>query len=212
MIVSWKGSDDKSGQGVEKQRHYSANKGPYSRGYGLPRGHTQLWELDHKEGRMPKNWCLQTVVLERTPQSPLRAKRWNQSIWQKINPEYSLEVLMLKLKLQYFGHMMWTDESWKVSDARKDWGQKKRVSKDEMAGQCYWCNEHELGRTPGDDEGRGGLVCCSPWGHKESDMIGWLNNNKGKDKRIFPDDKPGVPGGMGERYCENDRRINSESE
>ena len=76
-----------------------------------------------------------------------------------------------------------------------------------MAGQHYRCNEHELGQTAGDGEGQGGLACCSPWGHKELDMTGRLNNNnKGKDKRIFADDKPGVPGSMGERYCENGRR------
>ena len=46
----------------------------YSRGYGLPSGHVQLWELDHKKGRMPKNWCLQNVVLEKTPESPLDSK------------------------------------------------------------------------------------------------------------------------------------------
>ena len=66
----------------------------------------------------------------------------------------------------------------KVPDAGKDWGQKeKRASEDEMAGQHHRCNEHELGQTPGDGEGQGGLACCSPWGHKESDTTGWLNNN-----------------------------------
>ena len=45
-----------------------------------------------------------------------------------------------------------------------------------MAGWHHWCNEHELGQTPGDGEGQGGLVCCSPWGRKESDMTGQLNN------------------------------------
>ena len=59
---------------VEKQRHYSANKGPYSQAYGLPSGHVQFWELDCKEGRMPKNWCLWTAVLEKTSQSPLASK------------------------------------------------------------------------------------------------------------------------------------------
>ena len=113
MIASWKENNDKPGQGIEEQRHYSGNKSPYSQGYGFPTGHIQLWELDHKEGRMPNNWCLQTVVLERTLENPLTARRWNQSIWKKINPEYSLKGLMLKLKLQYFGHMMWTDDSWK---------------------------------------------------------------------------------------------------
>ena len=50
------------------------DKGPYSQGYGLPSGHIRLWELDRKEGRMPKNWCLWAVVLEKTPESPLDGK------------------------------------------------------------------------------------------------------------------------------------------
>ena len=61
-------------QCIEKQTHYSADKGPYSQGYGLPSGHIWLWELDCKEGRAPNNWCLQTVVLEKTPESPLDSK------------------------------------------------------------------------------------------------------------------------------------------
>jgi len=56
------------------QRHSSADKGQYSQGYGLPSGHVRLWELDYKEGRTPKNWCLWTVVLEKTPESPLDSK------------------------------------------------------------------------------------------------------------------------------------------
>ena len=107
----WQESYDKPTQCVEKQRHYSANKGPYSQGYGLPSGHVQLWELDHKEGRTPKNWCLWTVVLEKTPKIPWTARRLNQSILREINPEYSLEELMLKLKLQCFGHLMSTNNS-----------------------------------------------------------------------------------------------------
>ena len=59
---------------IEKQRHYSANKGLYSKGCGLPSGHVQWWELDSKESRMPKNWCLQTLELEKTPESPLDSK------------------------------------------------------------------------------------------------------------------------------------------
>ena len=82
-----------------------------SQGYGLPSAHIQLWEMDHKEGRAPKNWCLWTMVLEKTPESTLDNKRSNQSILRDITPEYLLEGLMLKLKLQYFGHMMWTANS-----------------------------------------------------------------------------------------------------
>ena len=65
-----------------------------------------MWELDHKESWIPKNWCFQTVVLEKTPESPWMARKQNQSILKEINNEYSLEELMLKLKLQYFGHLM----------------------------------------------------------------------------------------------------------
>ena len=67
-------SDDKPRQCVEKQRLYSANKDPYSEGCGLPSGHVRLWELDGKEGRASKNWCLQIVVLGKTPESPLECK------------------------------------------------------------------------------------------------------------------------------------------
>ena len=73
-LASWQESYDKPRQCVEKQGRYSADKCPYSQGYGFPSGHVQLWELDYKEGRMPKNWCLWTVVLEKTPESPLESK------------------------------------------------------------------------------------------------------------------------------------------
>ena len=110
-IASFQESYDKPRQCVEKQRHYSADKGPYSQGYGLPSGHIQLWDLDHKEGRMLKNWCLWTVVLEKILESPLDSKEIKPVNLQGDQPWYSLEGLMLKLKLQCFGHLMWTDDS-----------------------------------------------------------------------------------------------------
>ena len=119
-----------------------------------------------------KLWCWRRLL-----RVSWTARSSNQSILKKINPEYSLEGLMLKLKLQCFGHLMWTDISF--LDAGKDWGQKeKRASDDEVSGWHHWCNGHELGQTRGDDEGEGSLACCSPWRHKESDTTGWLNNNK----------------------------------
>ena len=66
-----------------------------------------MWELDHKEGWAPKNWCFPTVVPEETLESPLNLRRSIHSILKEISPEYSLVGLMLKLKLQYFGHLMW---------------------------------------------------------------------------------------------------------
>ena len=100
----------------------------HSQGYGLPSGHIRLWELDCKEGGAPKNWRLQTVVLEKTPERSWTARRSNQSILREINPEYLLEGLMLKLKLQYFSHLMQRTDSLEKSDARKNSRQEKKAS------------------------------------------------------------------------------------
>ena len=112
---------------VEKQRHYSADKGLYSQGYGLSSGHAQLWELDYKGGRTSKNWCLWTVVLERLLKVPWTARWSNQSILREINSEYSLEWLMWKLKFQYFGHLMQAEDSLQKSlMLRKTEGRRRR--------------------------------------------------------------------------------------
>ena len=91
---------------MKKQRHYFADKGPYSQRYGFSSSHVWMWELDHKEGWGPKNWCFWTVVLEKTLRVPWTARRSNQSVLKEISPEYSWKRLMLKLKLQYVGHLM----------------------------------------------------------------------------------------------------------
>ena len=70
-----------------------------------------MWELDYKEGWAPKNWCFWTVVLEKTLESPLDFKEIHQTILKEISPGCSLEGLMLKLKLQYFGYLMWRVDS-----------------------------------------------------------------------------------------------------
>ena len=95
-----------------KSRHYFANKGPSSQSYGFPSSHVWLWELDYKESWTLKNWCFWTVVLEKT-WNPWKARRFNQSILKEISPVYSLEGLMLKLKLQFYGYMMWRTDSLK---------------------------------------------------------------------------------------------------
>ena len=106
MLTPWKESYDQPRQHIKKQRHYFANKGPSSQGYGFSSGHVWMWELDYKESWAPKNWCFWTVVLEKTLESPWTARRSNQSILREINPGCALEGLILKLKLQYFGHLM----------------------------------------------------------------------------------------------------------
>ena len=106
MLAPWKKSYDQPRQHIKKQEYYFTDKGPNSQSYGFPSSHVWMWELDYKESLALKNWCFWTVVLEKTPESPLDYKESNQSILKEISPEYSLEGLMLKLKLQYFGHMM----------------------------------------------------------------------------------------------------------
>ena len=64
---------------------------------------------------------------------------------------------------------------WKAPCAGKDWGQEKGVTEDEMLGCHHWLQGHEVEQTPGDSEGQRSLECCSPWGHKESNMTEWLN-------------------------------------
>ena len=121
-----------------KKRHHLANKGLYSQGYGLPNVHIRLWEMGCKEGRTPENWCLQAVVLEKTPESPWIARKSNQSI---LRTGAETETLVF-----------WSPDvnSWligKVPDAEKDWGQKEKKAEDEMAGWHHQCNEHELGQS-----------------------------------------------------------------
>ena len=101
-----KKSYDQPRQHIKKQRHYFANKGLSSQGYGFSSGHVWMWESDYKESWVLKNWCFSTVVLEKTLESPLDCKEIHQSILKEISPGCSLEGLILKLKLQYFGHLM----------------------------------------------------------------------------------------------------------
>ena len=108
------------------------DKGPSSKNYGFPVV-MWMWELHYKESWVPKNWCVWTVVLEKTLESPLDCKGSNQSILKEISPEYSLEGLMLKLKLQYFGHLMRRTDSFenilipgKIAGGRRRGRQKMR--------------------------------------------------------------------------------------
>ena len=101
-------SYDRPRQHIKKQRHYFANKGLSSQSYGFSSSRVWIWEMDYKESWAPKNWCFWTVVLEKTLRVPWIARRSSQSILKEINPEYSLEGLLLKLKLQYLA--AWCEE------------------------------------------------------------------------------------------------------
>ena len=114
-------------QHIQKQRHYFVNKDPSSQGYGFSSSHVWMWELDSEESWAQKNWCFWTVVLEETLESSWTAKRFSQSILKEISPGCSLEGLMLKLKLQYFGHLMQRADSfekiwcWERLKAGEEW-------------------------------------------------------------------------------------------
>ena len=97
-----------------KSRDFT-DKGPSSQSYDFSNSHVWMWKLDHKEDWVPENWCFSIVVLEKTLESPLGSKERisNQSVLKEISPEYSLEGLMLKLTLQYFGHLCEEWTSWK---------------------------------------------------------------------------------------------------
>ena len=155
-------------QHIQKQRHYFVNKGPSSQGYGFSSGHVWRWELDCDESWAPKNWCLWTVVLEKTLESPLDCKEI-QLVHSKGDQPWD-----------FFGRndakaetpVLWPPhaKSWligKDSDAGRDWGQEEKGTiEDEMAGWRHWLNGHEFEWTPGVGDGQGGLACCNSWGQR----------------------------------------------
>ena len=108
---------------VEKQRHYSANKGQYSQDYGPPSGHVRWWELDCKEGRTPKNWCLWTVLLEKIPKSPLDSMEIK-PVNLKGNQPW---ILVGRTDVEAEAPVFWSSDVnspliGKVPDAGKGWG------------------------------------------------------------------------------------------
>ena len=148
-LTPWKEGYDQPRQYVKKQRHYFANKCSSSQGYGFSSGHVWMWELDCKESWAPKNWCFWTVVLEKTLESPLDSKEFQPVHPKEIRPGCSLEGLMLKLKLQYFGQLMWGADSFeKTLMQGKIKGRRRRGQQ-----RMRWLN----GITNSMDMGLGGL-------------------------------------------------------
>ena len=152
---------------LKSKRHYFAEKGPSSQSYDFYNSHVQMWELDHKEDWALKNWCFWTVMLQKTLRVPWAIGRSNQSVLKEINPEYSSEGLMLKLKLRYFGNLMrrtdtlerpWCWEKLKAGGERDDRGWDGW-----MASLTQWIWGWE---SPGRWWRTGKPGCCSPWDRK----------------------------------------------
>ena len=139
-----------------------------------------MWELDHKEGWAWKNWCFWTVVLEKTLESSLDCKI------KPINPKGNQSWIFIgRTDAEAEAPILWPPDakSWligKDSDARKDRGQwEKGTTEDELVGWHHQLNGHEFEQAPGDGEGQGSLVCCSPWGHRvRQDLTNQLLHTK----------------------------------
>ena len=118
--------------------------------------HVWMWELDYKESWELKNWCFWAVVLKSLLRVPWTARKSNQSILKEISPEYSLEGLMLKLKLQYFGHLIWGTDSLEqtlmLGDGRQE---EKGMTEEEMIGWHHWFNGYEFEQALGVGDGTG---------------------------------------------------------
>ena len=177
MLAPWKESYDQARQHIKKQRHYFANKGPSSQGYGFSSGHVWMSELDYIESWVLNNWCFWTVELEKTLESPLDCKEI-----QPVHPKGDESwVFIGRTDFEAETPILWPPDAkswliWKDPDAGKDWGQEeKEMTEDEMVGWCHWLNGHGFGWTPGDGDGQGGLPWCGSWGCKRSNMTEWLN-------------------------------------
>ena len=135
---------DKPRQHIKKQRYHFADKGLYSQSYSFPSSHVQMWELGQKEGWVPKNWCFQTVVLEKTLESPLDCKEI-----KPVNPKGNQPWIFIR-RTDAEAPILWPLDlkSWligKYPDAGKDWRQEEKgTTEDEMAGWHHGLNGHEL--------------------------------------------------------------------
>ena len=135
--------------------------------------YVQMWESDHKEHWVSKNWCFWTAVLEKTPETHLDLK--------KIKPVNAKPCIFIgRTDAEAETPILWPPDvkNWltaKDPGAGKDGRREEGTTEDEMVGWRHRLDGHEFEQALGVGDGQGGLACCSPWGHKESDMTD-LNN------------------------------------
>ena len=162
--------------GLQRVRHDWAISLHFSGNYVFSSRHAWMWELVYKESWAPKNWCFWTVVLEKIRESPLDCKEI-QPVHHKGNQSW----ISTRTEAEAETSILWPPavKNWlngKDHDAGKDWMQEdKGMTEDEMVGWHHWLDGHEFEQALPVGEGQGSLACCSPWGHKESDMTKWLN-------------------------------------
>ena len=171
ILAPWKKIYDKPRQHIKNQRHHFADKGRSSPSCGFSSSHVWMWELNSKQGWVPKNWCFWTVVLEKTIESPLGCKEI-----QPVHPKGGQSwVFTGRTDAEAEAPILWPPDvkSWfivKDPDAGKDWGQEEKgTTEDEMIGWNHRLNGHGFGWTPGVRDGQGALDVFWSWGRKESD-------------------------------------------
>ena len=155
------------------QKHHFVNRGLYSQSYGFSSSQVQMWEFNHKEGWVQKNWCFRTVALEKTLESPLETLKEIKPVHPKGNQPW---IFIGRTDAEAEAPILWPPDAkswliWKDPDTGKDWGQEEKgTTEHEMVGWHHWLNGHGFEQTLGDSEGQESLACCSPWGCKASDM------------------------------------------
>ena len=144
LFLGWKAMTNLDS--ILKCRDYFANKGLHSQSYGFSSSHVWMWELDHKEGWVPKNWCFWTVVLEKTLESPLDCKEI-----KPVNPKGNQPwVFIGRTDGEAEAPILWPPDAknwliWKDPDAGKDWRQEEKgMREDEMVVWHHWLNGHEF--------------------------------------------------------------------
>ena len=136
MLAPWKKSYNQPRQHNRKQRRYFTNKGPSSQSYGFSNSHVWMWELDHRESWMQKNWCFWTMVLEKTLESPLDSKEVK-SVSSNGNQSW---IFIGRTAAEAETPITWPPDakSWLIRkdlDAGKDWRQEEKgTTEDEMVG------------------------------------------------------------------------------
>ena len=177
MLAPWKESYDQTWQHIQKQRYYFVRKGPSSQGYDFSSSHVWMWELDHKESWVSKNWCFWTVVLEKTLESPLDCKE-SKPVHPKGDRSW---IFIRRTDAEAETPILWLPDAknwliWKDPNAGKDWKwEEKGMTEDEMVGWHHRLSGHEFEYALGVGDGQGSLACCSPWGHKELDRTEQMN-------------------------------------